>query len=79
MSSAHAEAGLLSEANKVLAGRVSELESMLQGGRSRREVELEGHLQQVGPCDRVCPLFHGLSGELLRHAVVCHHSTLLPA
>jgi hypothetical protein len=48
MAGAADEVALLTEANKLLGARVQELESIMAGGRSAAEVELEAQLAQVG-------------------------------
>lgn len=47
MQSASQENQLLMEANRMVGQRVVELEGLLHGGRSQREVELEVELQKV--------------------------------
>lgn len=43
-----AEVTLLEETNRLLAGRLSEVQFQLEGGKSTREVELEREAAEVG-------------------------------
>lgn len=43
-----AEVALLEETNRLLAGRLSEVQFQLEGGKSTREVELEREAAEVG-------------------------------
>lgn len=43
-----AEVTLLVETNRLLAGRLSEVQFQLEGGKSTREVELEREAAEVG-------------------------------
>lgn len=47
LQAAVAEMSLMGEANRLMGQRVVELEGLLQGGRSAREVELEQELAAV--------------------------------